>query len=148
MTGEGERNRPAMRLGGFPDGYDRCWRLGTGWSSIQCTGDKTIRETAAWPPRLARRELAATVCEHWDWHTASGTLKRQACQRLLERLAAAGLVELPSLRGQKVHTGERIGIALSERTATVRPLAGSWRDFEPVRWEPVMPPQEMGLWDE
>ena len=53
---------------------------------------REIGETVAWLPRLARSELAATVCEHLDWRTASGTPKRQACQRLLERLEAAGPV--------------------------------------------------------
>ena len=49
---------------------------------------KQIRETVTWLPGLARRELAATVCEHLNWHTASGTPKIQACQKLLERLEA------------------------------------------------------------
>lgn len=26
-----------------------------------------IRQTVAWLPRLGRRELAATRCEHWQW---------------------------------------------------------------------------------
>ncbi len=56
-----------------------------------------IRETVAWLPGLARSELAATVCEHMDWRTASGTPKRQACQRLLARLEAAGLVDWPAM---------------------------------------------------
>jgi hypothetical protein len=68
-----------------------------------------IRETVAWLPGLARGELAATVCEHLDWHTAAGTPKIQACQKLLERLEAAGLVELPSIKRQKAPTGKRAG---------------------------------------
>jgi hypothetical protein len=68
---------------------------------------RQIRETVAWLGGLARRELAATVCEHLDWRTASGTPKLQACQKLLERLEAAGLVELPALKRPQVHTGKR-----------------------------------------
>jgi hypothetical protein len=102
----------------------------------------------AWLPGLARQELAATVCEHLDWHTASGTPKIQACQKLLERLAAAGLVDLPSLRQHKGHAGKRAGVALSERTATVRPLAGPLRDFQPVRLEAVTGASAVGLWNE
>jgi hypothetical protein len=109
---------------------------------------RQIRETVAWLPGLARKELAATVCEHLDWHTVSGTPKLQACQKLLERLETAGLVELPSLRLKTVHTRKRAGITLSERTASGRPLAGLLRDFEPVRLEPVTQSQEVGLWNE
>jgi len=101
-----------------------------------------------WLPRLARRELSATVCEHLDWHTASGTPKIQACQKLLERLEAAGLVELPALRRQKVPTGKPAGVALSERTATGRSLAGPLRDFKPVRLEVVTEASEVELWNE
>ncbi len=109
---------------------------------------KQICETVTWLPGLARRELAATVCEHLNWHTASGTPKIQACQKLLERLEAAGLVELPALRRQQVPTGKHAGVALRERTATGRPLAGPLRDFKPVRLEPVTEASEVGLWNE
>ncbi|MCP4289891.1 MAG: hypothetical protein GY792_36670, partial [Gammaproteobacteria bacterium] len=83
---------------------------------------RQIRETVQWLPGLARKELAATVCEHLHWQTASGTPKLQACRTLLERLEAAGLVELPELRRQQGHTGKRAEVTLSERTATTRPL--------------------------
>lgn len=43
---------------------------------------KEIRETVAWLPGLARKEVAATVCEHLHWQTASGSAKIQACQNL------------------------------------------------------------------
>jgi hypothetical protein len=109
---------------------------------------REIGETVAWLPRLARSELAATVCEHLDWRTASGTPKRQACQRLLERLEAAGLVELPALRLEQVHTGKRAGVVLSERSARDGPLAGPLRDFQPVRLEVVTEASEVGLWNE
>jgi hypothetical protein len=75
---------------------------GGGW--VQCGREfstqeiREIRETVACLPGLARGELAATVCEHLDWHTAAGTPKIQTCQKLLERLEAAGLAELPSIK--------------------------------------------------
>jgi hypothetical protein len=109
---------------------------------------RQIRKTVAWLGGLARKELAATVCEHLDWRTASGTPKLQACQKLLERLEAAGLVELPALKRPQVHTGKRGGVALSERTATDRCLAGPLRDFAPVRLEAVTEACEVGLWNE
>ena len=109
---------------------------------------REILETVGWLPGLARRELAATVCEHLDWHTAAGTPKLQACHTLLGRLEAAGLVELPELRRRPLPTGKRAGVALSERTATDKPLAGPLRDFEPVCLEPVTETSQVGLWNE
>jgi hypothetical protein len=102
----------------------------------------------AWLPALARSELAATVCENLHWHTAAGTPKIQACQKLLEKLEAAGLLELPALRRQKNHSGNRADVALGARTATDRPLAGPLRDFQPVRLEAVTAREEVGLWNE
>ena len=107
-----------------------------------------VRKMVAWLPGLARKELAATVCEHLQWHTAAGTAKLQACQKLLERLEAGGLLELPALRRQKNHSGNRAIVALSERTATDRPLEGPLREVEPVRLEVVTTAQEVGLWNE
>jgi hypothetical protein len=54
--------------------------------------------TVAWLPGLARKELAATVCEHLGWTTLTGTAKISACLDFLERLQAAGLLVLPALR--------------------------------------------------
>jgi len=107
-----------------------------------------IRETVAWLPGLARKELAATVCEHLHWHTAAGTPKIQACQKLLERLEAAGLVELPALRRTENHGGPRAQVALGERTAADKPLAGPLRRFEPVCLEVVRSASDVGLWNE
>jgi len=109
---------------------------------------REIRQTVAWLPGLARKELAATVCEHLHWHTAAGTPKIQACQRLLERLAAAGLVELPRLRIEQRHGGPGAAVCPSGRTAPGQPLAGPLRDFQPVRLEPVTGAAETGLWNE
>ena len=120
-------------------------QCGRGFSAQEIIG---ICETVAWLPGLARRELAATVCEHLDWHTASGTPKLQACQKLLERLETAGRLELPALRRQPNHSGQRADVRLGERTATNRLLAGSLRDFEPVRLEAVTEASEVGLWNE
>lgn len=107
-----------------------------------------IRETVAWLPGLARKELAATICEHLHWHTASGTPKLQACQKLLERLEGAGLVELPALRRKKNQSGNRAVVALGERTASDRLLAGPLRDLKPVCLEVVTEASQVGLWNE
>ena len=107
-----------------------------------------IREMVAWLPGLARRELAATVCEHLNWHSASGTPRAQACEKLLEKLEAADLIGLPARRLEKAHGGPRVNVVLSERTGAEAPLTGCLGDIEPVRLEAVIQPQETGLWNE
>jgi len=107
-----------------------------------------IRETVLWLPGLARRELAATVCEHLDWHSASGTPKAHACEKLLEKLEAAGLIDLPAKRLDKAHSGPRGRVALSERTGAETPLTGALGDIVPVRLEAVTQTAEVGLWNE
>ena len=110
---------------------------------------RQIRETVAWLPGLARKELAATVCEHLQWHTASGTPKLQACQKLLERLESAGLIELPALRKHQSHPAPSAGVVLSEQTAMERPpLASPLRALEPVRLEVVTEASQVALWNE
>jgi hypothetical protein len=107
-----------------------------------------IRETVAWLPGLARRELAATVCEHLHWYTATGTAKIQACRSLLERLEAAGLVQLPARRMRPNASGPRAEVPLSERTAAQASLSGPLSAIAPVRLEPVRQAWEEGLWNE
>ena len=57
-----------------------------------------IQETVGVFPRLSRTELAATICEHLGWMTASGGYKIDACMKLLEKLESKGFVELPEKR--------------------------------------------------
>jgi hypothetical protein len=107
-----------------------------------------VRDTVAWLPGLARRELAATLCEHLDWHTASGTPKIQACQKLLERLESVGQVTtLPSLRRHS-SAGKGAAISPSAQTEDIPPVAGRLRNFEPIRLDPVTEPSEVKLWNE
>jgi hypothetical protein len=108
-----------------------------------------IREIVAWLPALARSELAATVCEHLQWHTAAGTPKIQACQKLLEKLEAVGLLELPALRRQKGRSGHRASVTLGGRATTEEEMvAGPLRDFQPVRLDVVTAAREVRLWNE
>jgi hypothetical protein len=47
---------------------------------------------------LGVTEMARTVCELLDWTRPSGGLKNHECRQLLERLQAAGFLQLPELR--------------------------------------------------
>ena len=114
--------------------------------SAQEIGD--IRKTVAWLPGLARKELAATLCEHLHWHTTAGAPKIDACQKLLARLEAAGLVALSALRREQSHGGPRAAVMLGQRSAAETPLAGPLCRFEPVCLEVATSAAETGLWNE
>ena len=51
-----------------------------------------ICETVKLLPHLAPTELTATLCEHLGWYTAGGGLKEDACEKLLLKLEARGLL--------------------------------------------------------
>ena len=57
-----------------------------------------IRETVVTCRGLSRSELALTISEHLEWRSASGSLKLDACAKLLERLEQLNLVKLPAKR--------------------------------------------------
>ena len=107
-----------------------------------------IRETVAFLPGLSRRELAATVCEHLEWHTASGTPKRHACENLLEKLEAAGLIALPVSRAVNARSVSQAKVMLSERTRAGTPVTGWLRELDPVHLEPVTTREGVVLWNE
>ncbi len=107
-----------------------------------------IRETVAFLPGLSRRELASTVCEHLEWHTASGTPKRHACEKLLEKLETAGLIALPASRAVNAAPVSRAKVTLSEHTCAGTPVTGQLRELNPVHLKPVTTREETALWNE
>jgi hypothetical protein len=102
--------------------------------------------TVAWLPGLPRQELAATLCEHLAWFTLSGTPKIHACQELLERLQAAGLLVLPPLRAARPVR------PVAPRSPTVAPIDdapihGPLPALGPVRLEIVRETTRAAQWD-
>nr|WP_051088926.1 Druantia anti-phage system protein DruA [Lamprocystis purpurea] len=110
-----------------PGAWVHCGRV---FSAEEIAG---IRQTVAWLPRLGRRELAATLCEHLQWYTETGTAKAHACREFLERLEAAGLVTLPPLQ---VARRPRPAPPVPVMDAPT-PLHGPLAALGPVRLEPV-----------
>jgi len=96
-----------------------------------------VRATVTWLPRLARRELAETLCEHLEWFTAAGTPKRDACLKLLSRMEQAGLVKLPALRPALGGGTWRESVATEETGVAASPQCGALADLMPVTLEPV-----------
>ncbi len=103
-----------------------------------------IRATVAWLPGLARRELAATLCEHLDWHTVTGTPKLDACGELLVRLEAAGLLVLPAVR--PAGRPRRVP-PTAPQAAVETPLCAPLAALGPVHLEVVQTPEAAVQWD-
>jgi hypothetical protein len=104
-----------------------------------------IRATVAWLPGLARRELVATLCEHLDWYTPTGTPKFDACNELLVRLEAAGLLELPAVR--PAGRPRPVPLAAPPVQADETPLRTSLAALGPVHLEVVRAPTAVAEWD-
>jgi len=62
---------------------------------ISAEGLADIRETVATCSSLSRSELALMIAEHLEWYSASGSLKLDACLKLLDKLEATGGFETP-----------------------------------------------------
>ena len=105
-----------------------------------------IRETVAMCSGLSRSELALTIGEHLSWYSASGSLKLDACKKLLEKLETQGFLSLPSK--QSSSGSPRKPIPLTERTVIGAPLEGMLGDLGPVQVVPVTEQDEVDLWNE
>ena len=73
-----------------------------------------IKETVDLCWRLSRYELAQTIAQNLGWHTASGSLKVDACAKLLEKLRAEGVLQLPEKRC--LSKPNKSSIAITPRT--------------------------------
>ena len=104
-----------------------------------------IRATVAVLPGLARKELAATLCEHLGWHTVSGTPKVHACGELLARLEAAGFLALPAVR--PAGRPRRAPLAAAPLEAAETPLCAPLAALGPIHLEVVQAPAAVVQWD-
>ena len=107
-----------------------------------------IQETVGLFPGLSRWELAATICEHLGWMTASGSCKIDACMKLLKKLEAKGSVELPGKRQRS--QGQQSGkyIALTPKTESQANIVGNLGDVGLVSVAVVKGKESTGLWNE
>ena len=106
-----------------------------------------IRETVATCRGLSRSELALTISEHLEWRTASGSLKLDACAKLLERLELQGLVKLPA-KQESLRRSVRKPPVLTERTTAGAPLEGIIGELGPVQVFLVTEQNDVVLWNE
>jgi hypothetical protein len=117
-------------------------------SGREITGEEIdeIQETVNLFPSLSRCELADTICEHLGWFTATGSCKRDACLKLLERLEAKGFVKLPAKRPSPGRKRPRI--VFTTRTDAKAEICGSVGDLVPIRVKLVNGGEQRRLWAE
>lgn len=107
-----------------------------------------IEETVGLFPKLSRTELAETVCEHLGWVTASGSYKRDACLKLLEKLESGGLVRLPEKRECRISRQPQKPISLTGRTVPEPDIICKLKELGSVKVEVVKDKESTGLWNE
>jgi len=95
-----------------------------------------IREVVGSCRGLSRNELAQTVCELLGWQRPSGGLKGLECREFLERLHAAGALELPAKQPRRP-VGSRTRVPVTGRGERGRDLVGEVGDFAPIEIEAV-----------
>lgn len=122
-------------------------------SFIQCGREITptdlqhAQEVIELFPNLSRNELAQTLCEHWDWITASGAYKSDACLKLLEKLESSGLIRLPEKRFSIKLKPK--SVCLTDRTDPPRhEVCGKLSDIDSIRLTVVSTKEAKGLWNE
>ncbi|MCP4410550.1 MAG: DUF4338 domain-containing protein, partial [Gammaproteobacteria bacterium] len=107
-----------------------------------------ICEMVAMFPRLSRKELSCTICEHLEWYSASGNPKQQACEKLLVKLENQGLCQLPVRQENRVGQRKEKPVRISNRTKPLKTVQIALSSCKPVDVEPVRDKRETVLWNE
>ncbi len=107
-----------------------------------------IQETVGMFPMLSCNELAATICEHLGWMTASGSYKKDACIKLLEKLESGGFVRLPEKRTHCIRRQSQKPISLTIRTEPEPDIVCNVRELGLIRVKVVKDKESTGLWNE
>ncbi len=107
---------------------------------------KHITKVAYLCSGLSLDELALTICEHWEWMTASGGYKVQACRKLLAKLEKQGELRLPAKRhgGSPKHQRP----SWMRRTAPRPEIIGPLSEVRPVTLEVVSGRKAKERWNE
>lgn len=107
-----------------------------------------IKETVGLFPGLSRKELAATICEHLGWMTASGGYKIDACIKLLEKLEAKECVKLPGKRQSSGGDRSLESVVLTSRTQPRAEIVGNLSEVTWVGVKVVEGRDLTRLWNE
>ena len=106
------------------------------------------QEVVALFPRLSRKELARTLCEHWGWFGPGGGAEVRACTKVLERLEREGVLRLPEKCESMVRRGgAKPVIETSDpRLAPCATISLPLDQLRPVRLEAVEGVEQTSLW--
>lgn len=99
---------------------------------------------------LSRRELALTLCEHWEWVGATGKPQRRACEKLLVRLEKQGHLELPAKQechGSSQRQSGESEAALQEATEPGPLVDSALSAVRPVGLDRVEGREATALWN-
>lgn len=95
---------------------------------------------------LSRKELAQTICEHWGWVSATGSLQPRSCLKLLEEWERQGHLRLPASKKRESSAGK--AIAPTTRTDAQKAIDCELSKLAPVWLELVSGREATELWKE
>lgn len=109
-----------------------------------------IIETVETFPNLSLSVLTETICEHLTWFTATGSYKKDACLKLLQKLETEGAIQLPTKQPHFRHpvTEPRLEAVSAAIEVTHKEINCGLQDVKPVSVEPVIDKAEIKLWDQ
>ncbi len=108
---------------------------------------KQIQSTVNTFPNLSRRELANTICEHFNWLTPAGKNRSQTCLNALEQMEAANLLKLPAKIKSNIRNNKR-PIDWTSRTDEQPSVNEELKSLLPIQLLPVSEPSDSKLWNE
>jgi hypothetical protein len=108
-----------------------------------------ICETVETFLNLSLTELAHTICEHLDWHTASGSNKLDACLKLLQRLESQCLIRLPEKDESKaIRVSKPKQPVENDRTRPQEEVRGKLSDIVPIDLKVAQDKEDVSLFNE
>lgn len=107
-----------------------------------------IQMTVNMFPKLSRRELSETICEHLEWYTATGTLKYQACEKFLIKMEQTGAIKLP-VKARNIRPKQsKQSIEFTEKTESRPDIISTVGRLDGVTIEIVLDKESIRLWQE
>ena len=110
---------------------------------------KEIQETIKLFPNLSHQELIQTICEHLQWYTAAGANKTDACTKMLKKLEAQKVIQLPAKRVSKIQkTIKQHKVLITSSTAPQPVMACKLNELDNVTIEIANDKESVALFNE
>ncbi len=108
---------------------------------------RDVTEIVRMFPKLSRNELAKTVCENLEWHTANGQLKLASCYQFFSKPEAEGLITLPPKQESMIRCPDD-KIEIGSLTEAGEWVEGTASELGPLDVEPLRDRSDNRLWNE